>query len=89
MTIAGMLEQSGVLTLLGMGMVFGFLVIMIITISRVGRLIHLLGLDKDVQRAPSNTAGAGPAQASVQKNNNAALTAAVTAAVSEYRKTNS
>ncbi|MDR1904278.1 MAG: OadG family protein [Treponema sp.] len=91
MTIAEMLEQSGVLTLLGMGIVFGFLVIMIITITVVGKLIHALGLDKDVQ-GTSNTAGAGPARQPVPAqagNNNAAVTAAITAAVSEYRKTNS
>jgi oxaloacetate decarboxylase gamma subunit len=83
-----MLEQSGVLTLLGMGIVFSFLVIMIIAISQTGKLIHFLGLDKDVQGAPSNTAGAGPVQAQ-EGNNNAAVTAAITAAVNEYRKTNS
>jgi oxaloacetate decarboxylase gamma subunit len=72
-----------------MGIVFGFLVIMIITIALAGRLIHSLGLDKDVQRAPSNAAGAAPVRAPAQTGNNAAVTAAITAAVNEYRKTNS
>jgi oxaloacetate decarboxylase gamma subunit len=82
-----MLEQSGVLTLLGMGIVFTFLVIMIIAISRMGKLIHFLGLDKDIQETSPHTAEAGPVQA--QAGNNAAVTAAIAAAVNEYRKTNS
>ncbi|GHV72837.1 hypothetical protein AGMMS49940_01390 [Spirochaetia bacterium] len=41
MTIAEMLEQSGILTLLGMGIVFVFLVILIFCVTLVGKLIHL------------------------------------------------
>ncbi|MDR2068909.1 MAG: OadG family protein [Spirochaetaceae bacterium] len=83
MTIAEMLEQSGVLTLLGMGIVFGFLVVLIICVSLVGKVIHALGVDKDVTApattgtSPGGGAGAG----------NAAVTAAISAAVNEYRKT--
>ena len=36
MTIMEMLGQSGILSLLGMGIVFGFLIIMIIAISTMG-----------------------------------------------------
>jgi oxaloacetate decarboxylase gamma subunit len=81
MTIAEMLGQSGVLTLLGMGIVFGFLVIMIISISVVGKIIHAIGADKDVAAPP-----AGTAAASAGAGSNAAVTAAISAAVSEYRK---
>jgi oxaloacetate decarboxylase gamma subunit len=73
MTIVEMLGQSGVLTLLGMGIVFGFLVIMIISITVVGRIIQALG---SVAAAPV-TGAAG---------NGAEVTAAITAAVNEYRK---
>jgi oxaloacetate decarboxylase gamma subunit len=72
MTIVEMLGQSGVLTMLGMGIVFGFLVIMIISITVVGRIIQALG-----STAAPVTGAAG---------NNAEITAAITAAVNEYRK---
>jgi oxaloacetate decarboxylase gamma subunit len=83
MTIAEMLEQSGILTLLGMGIVFGFLVVLIVCVFLVGKLIHAIGADKDVTApiitgtSPGGGAGAG----------NAAVTAAISAAVNEYRKT--
>jgi oxaloacetate decarboxylase gamma subunit len=76
-----MLEQSGVLTLLGMSVVFSFLIIMIISITLVGKVIHAIGADKDVlpaAQAPSATSAA----------KTAAVTAAITAAVSEYQKNN-
>ena len=80
MTIVEMLGQSGVLTLLGMGIVFGFLVIMIISITVVGKIIHAIGADKDLTAPPQGTA------ASAGAGNNAAVTAAISAAVTEYRK---
>jgi oxaloacetate decarboxylase gamma subunit len=81
MTIVEMLGQSGVLTLLGMGVVFGFLVIMVITINLAGKVVRALGLDKD---AGVKTGSAVP----VDTGNKAQVTAAVSAAVNEYRKTN-
>jgi oxaloacetate decarboxylase gamma subunit len=79
MTIAEMMGQSGVLTLLGMGIVFGFLVILIVAVTFMGKAVHALGADKDVN-APQ-TGGAGSAAKT------SAVTAAITAAVNEYRKT--
>jgi oxaloacetate decarboxylase gamma subunit len=38
MTIVEMLNQSAVLTLLGMGIVFSFLTILVVIISQMGRL---------------------------------------------------
>jgi len=78
MTIFEMLEQSGNLTLLGMGVVFGFLVIMVIAISTVGIIIRKLGLDKDSK--PSYSAAPKPA------GNKDAVTAAIGAAVNQYKK---
>jgi oxaloacetate decarboxylase gamma subunit len=81
MTIAEMLGQSGVLTLLGMSVVFGFLAVMIICVSLTGKLIHALGADKDVlQRAAPAPAPAGAAADS------GAVTAAIVAAVAEHQK---
>jgi oxaloacetate decarboxylase gamma subunit len=80
MTIVEMLEQSGALTLLGMGIVFGFLVILIVCVTLAGKLIHAAGLDKDVGALPKPAAGPSTAAKT------AAVTAAITAAVTEYRK---
>jgi oxaloacetate decarboxylase gamma subunit len=86
MTIVEMLGQSGVLTLLGMGVVFGFLVIMVITINLAGKVVHALGLDKDTAASAVGvkTGSAVPADTG----NKAQVTAAVSAAVNEYRKSN-
>ncbi|MDR1390390.1 MAG: OadG family protein [Treponema sp.] len=81
MTIIDMLGQSRTLTLLGMAVVFGFLTIMVISISLLGKLIRTLGADKG-EAAPQTT----NAQSA---NAGGAVTAAVSAAVNEYRKTNS
>ena len=81
MTTAEMLAQSGILTLLGVTVVFVFLLIMIIFINLSGRLIHKLGLDKDV-REITQKAEAPAAPAPVP----GAVIAAITAAVTEYRK---
>jgi oxaloacetate decarboxylase gamma subunit len=83
MTIMEMLGQSGILSLFGMSTVFGFLVIMIITITVVGKIIHALGADKDIAPlAPAKTA------APAASGNDASVTAAISAAVNEYRKSN-
>ncbi|MDR1030148.1 MAG: OadG family protein [Treponema sp.] len=88
MTITVMLEQSGVLTLLGMGIVFGFLVIMIICISTLGKVIHALGWDKDVV-----SVGISPTGPIVPVGNrtgdDGVISAVIAAAVTEYRKTHS
>ena len=80
MTINEMLGQSGVLAVLGMSMVFGFLVIMIISITIVGKIMQASGAGT----APAATPSAAPAAAK----NDAPVTAAISAAVNEYRKSN-
>jgi sodium pump decarboxylase gamma subunit len=75
-----MLGQSGVLTLLGMAVVFGFLVILIVSVSLTGKFIHAVGADKDVLQPPSAPAG------KTAPGGNAAVTAAISAAVNEYKK---
>jgi oxaloacetate decarboxylase gamma subunit len=81
MNIAEMMQQSAVLTLLGMSVVFGFLWLMIICVNLVGKAVHALGLDKDIQpkaEIPEKTSGKASAE----------ITAVITAAVTEYRKGN-
>jgi oxaloacetate decarboxylase gamma subunit len=72
MTIFQMLEQSAVLSVLGMGIVFSFLVIMVICVTIMGKIFH--GIDK----------GTGE-KASPQSGGDAKTIAAITAAVNEYR----
>ncbi|MDR1232280.1 MAG: OadG family protein [Spirochaetaceae bacterium] len=84
MTIAEMLGQSGMMAVIGMGIVFAFLVILIIAVSLTGKIIHALGLDKDVQAVP-----AGRAPSPVAAVNQTAVVAAIGAAVTQYQKDNS
>ena len=79
MTIMEMLGQSGVLSVLGMGIVFGFLIIMIITVTLVGKVIQSLTKDQPAV-APTGTA------APTASANDASVTAAISVAVNEYRK---
>ena len=81
MTIMEMLAQSGVMTLLGVGTVFIFLILMIISVMLMGKIVHAFGLNKDVKT---------PAAADIPAKNDTAkqagTVAAITAAVNEYRK---
>ncbi|MDR2518977.1 MAG: OadG family protein [Spirochaetaceae bacterium] len=83
MTIAEMFEQSLMVTLSGMGVVFGFLVILIIAITLTGKIIHALGWDK-----PEPAAAKAPAPPAPAVQENAAVAAAITAAVTAYRTRN-
>ena len=80
MTIMEMFGQSGVLALLGMSVVFSFLVIMIISITFTGKIIQALGLGKALE-TPAQTGSASGTD-------NNPVTAAISAAVNEYRKKN-
>ena len=51
MTIAEMLNQSIILTLLGMCVVFSFLVVLIVCMNGLRILVHALGLDKEEPKA--------------------------------------
>ena len=81
MTIMEMLGQSGVLAVLGMGIVFSFLVIMVICVTAMGKIVHALGLDKDVTAPSVGTSVPSPAKTT-------AVAAAITAAITEYQKDN-
>jgi oxaloacetate decarboxylase gamma subunit len=83
MTILDMLGQSSVLTVLGIGVVFAFLIIMIICLTLVHKLVQILKLD--VEKSAGANASAGGALASAQQNtvpvSNSAIVAAITAAI--------
>ena len=79
MTIVEMLGQSVVLTLLGMGVVYAFLIIMVFVISQFKKFI----------KTPGNEGKAGfIGTAPAKTDNDANVTAVISAAVNEYRKTN-
>ena len=74
MTITQMLGQSGLLTLLGMCVVFGFIIILIICMTILKGVIHALKLDKD---KPADT----PKASAPVAGNDGAIIAAIAAAV--------
>ena len=84
MTISEMLGQSGVLTLLGMSVVFSFLVILVLFISLAGKII-VAGAKETLAPAYS-AAGPVAVAAAVPAGNDGQVTAVISAAISEYRK---
>ena len=85
MTISEMLSQSGLLTLLGMCVVFAFLIIMILGMNLLHAVIHALKLDKDAKpevKTQSATPAPSVVSSSVKTDNNAVI-AAIAAAVYE------
>jgi oxaloacetate decarboxylase gamma subunit len=73
-----MFEQSVALAVLGMAMVFGFLVIMVICVTLTGKVIHAIGADREDAPAPQVVSAA--------VTDSGAITAVISAAVSEHRK---
>lgn len=74
-----MLGQSLILTALGMGVVFTFLIIMIICMYAFHAVLHALKMDKD---APAETSTASTGQsAPAQMTDNNAVVAAIAAAI--------
>ena len=77
MTIIEMLQESGVLAVLGMAVVFVFLGFMVVSVNLMHKLIRILGWDNDVTQ---------PKNELPQKTVPAEHIAAISAAVTEYRK---
>jgi oxaloacetate decarboxylase gamma subunit len=71
MTIIQMLGQSGILTVLGMAVVFAFLWIMIVVVNMTAKIIHAMGKDAEGEDAGNVSQG---------------TVAAISAAVNEYQK---
>ncbi|MDR3019503.1 MAG: OadG family protein [Treponema sp.] len=78
MTIIEMIGQSGILTMLGVGIVFGFLGILVAFITLIGRIINAFGM-KAVRPAAAVAQNPGT---------NNGISAAIGAAVNQYRKNN-
>lgn len=82
MTITEMLGQSGLLTLLGMCVVFGFIIIMILGMKLLHVVVHALKLDVDKTTDSTNASGsAANVSAAAPVANNDAVVAAIAAAV--------
>ena len=81
MTIFEMLQQSGILTVLGMGIVFSFLIIMVIVIDQFGKIINIKVQKKD-DVLPVKTDLPVPSDTATRPE----VIAAISAAVTEYRK---
>ncbi|MDR2071798.1 MAG: OadG family protein [Treponema sp.] len=80
MTILEMLEQSAILTLLGMAVVFAFLWLMIVCVNLTRSFIHRMGWDRDIEGQQNEfPKGAG-------KTADPTTAAAISAALTEYRK---
>ena len=74
-----MLGQSGILTLLGMGVVFSFLIIMVVCMNIMHAVLHALKLDKDQPTAAAPSApAAGSAPSAVDQK---AIVAAIATAL--------
>jgi oxaloacetate decarboxylase gamma subunit len=86
MTITEMFQQSAILTVLGMAVVFAFLWLMIICVESVGKLIHKLGWDKDAAPAKATKPAQKASPPSGEGGVPPEITAAIIAAVTEYRK---
>ena len=76
MAILGMLQQSLFLTLLGLGVVFSFLIVLIVFMNLTHMILHALKLDREEEKAvtPSVAPSAG---------NDGAVVAAIAAAIKE------
>ena len=81
MTIMEMLRESAVLTVFGVGIVFSFLILLVISITLLSKIIRALDSSKNAQ-----VKGTATADAAVQTRENGPIIAAITAAVTEYRK---
>ncbi|HHU36474.1 MAG TPA: OadG family protein [Treponema sp.] len=75
MTIPEMLSQSGTLTLLGLGVVFSFLIILIGCMKLIEIVVRVTGLDKE-ENTVSNS-GSTAAVAGNEKSVIAAIAAAI------------
>ncbi len=76
MTIAQMISQSSLLTLLGMGVVFSFLIIMIISMYALHAVLHAIGADKE---SPDTSNAAGSAAVPAATDTQAVVAAIATA----------
>lgn len=81
MTISQMLGQSGLLTLLGMAVVFAFIIILIVCMNVLRCVVHVLKLDKDEVKPVAKAAVKVAAKPVAAAANNAVDKKAIIAAI--------
>lgn len=86
MTILEMLGQSGLLTLLGMAVVFSFIIILILCMNLLRLLVHALKLDEEKTLAMKGNSSGGviaaqDSEKSVSYGDDVQIVAAIAAAV--------
>ena len=80
MTIVDMLQQSLFLTVLGMGVVFSFLIILIVFLTLSHKVLHALKLDQEAVEPQK------PSAAPVTSGQDGAVIAAIAAAIREKQR---
>lgn len=80
MTITEMLGQSAILTVLGIAVVFGFLIVLVCALHLLHAVVHALKLDKE--EPPKKTSASAPS-ASVASSGDGAVIAAIAAIAHE------
>ena len=80
MDIIVMMGQSTVLTVMGVGMVFGFLTILVLAVSLMGKILR--------QKLFNREEGLNTKAVRVNSENDANITAAISAAVAQYKDQN-
>lgn len=85
MTIAQMLEQSGILTLLGLCVVFSFLIILILAMNLLRIFVKAFHLEKKSAEkgTPTSTSTSAPASSAASNADNGAVIAAIAATIHE------
>lgn len=83
MTISQMLQQSGLLTLLGMCVVFSFIIILIGCMNLLRIVVHALKLDKNDVKANVKAARPAAAPAAKPAVDQKAIVAAIAAVLHE------
>ncbi len=85
MRIAEMLSQSGILTLLGMVVVFSFILIMILCMNILHAFVHACGFDKENAKTAKkeNKPVRTPAPVAAPAVDTGAIIAAIAAAIRE------
>lgn len=83
MTIAQMLEQSGILTLLGLCVVFSFLIILILAMNLLRIFVKAFHLEKKSAEKGTTTSTSAPASSAASNADNGAVIAAIAATIHE------
>ena len=83
MTIAQMLEQSGILTLLGLCVVFSFLIILILAMNLLRIFVKAFHLEKKSAEKGTPTSTSAPVSSAASNADNGAVIAAIAAAIHE------